>query len=108
AGGGAQLKRRMTSHVGRKLVGPAVVRTRIPLRVDDLLRKEVVYGFAGTWQVCGEEMVERAVFSYDDNYVFDGRDGVAVARLGSLRHRSEEVLHQRGERKHRARATSHV
>jgi hypothetical protein len=40
--------------------------------------------------------------------VFNWRDCVTVAGLGSLRRWSEEVLQQRRKRKHRTRATSYV
>src|SRR5258706_16414203 len=88
---GAKLEKSASGNVGGVLSRLGVVRTRRAARGDNLLGKQVVYTFAGLWLVGGEEMVESAVFTHDDDNVFNGSTRVLVVRPGTVRQGSQKT-----------------
>src|SRR5258706_11953196 len=89
---GAKLEQSASRNVGGVLSRLGVVRTRRAARGNNLLGKQVVYTFAGLWLVGGEEMVERAIFTYDDDNVFNGRARMLVVRPAGVRQGSQKPV----------------
>src|SRR5258706_15711454 len=88
---GAELEQSASGNVGGVLGWLGVVCARCAARGDNLLGKKIVYTFARLWLVGGEEMVESAVFTHDDDNVFNGSACMLVVRPGGVRQGSQKA-----------------
>src|SRR5712672_3638106 len=95
---GAKLEQSASRNVGGVLSRLSGVHTGRTRRGNNLLGKKVIYTFAGLWLVGGKKMVEGAVFTHDDDNVFDWSTCVLVVRSGTIHQGSQKTeLHHRQE-----------
>lgn len=72
------------------------------IQIHNPLRVKIVHRLTRDGLICGEEMIEGAIFSHDYDYVFNRRYGITVTGLSGVCDRSEEVQNQRGTCENRA------
>ena len=70
-------------NVGLELRGSRIVDPRRSISVDNSFRKQIVHTLARIGTVCGKQVVERAVFTHDDNQCLIGV-AVLVSPLGAV------------------------
>jgi hypothetical protein len=93
---------RIAATIGRgELLRLVEMRTRdgiqLGVQLDDAFGKQVIHSLAILGNVCGEHMVETAIFTDNHDHVFDGRRGFTVVWGTRLRLRDANRKFRKGE-----------